>query len=439
MPRCTWAAGLKKGTLPVSQGDAEKQSVASGLKAEKRPLLRRGTGDFRRVNLGLAAAGFSTFALLYCVQPLMPSFASSFQISPSLASLALSATTTTLALALLVAGSISDRVGRKGLMGGCLMFVGGLSIASAFSSSWLSFLSLRTLEGLALSGVPAVAMAYLGEEVHPKDLGIAMGLYIGGTALGGMAGRVLTSFIVQASGSWRLAIGILGCAATASAVAFLLLLPKSHYFKPEPQTSLRLLAHRYCSNLIGNVQNGFLLKLFLIGFLIMGSLVTIYNYAGFYLQAPPFSLNEAASGAIFLVYLFGAPSSVIFGRLSNFCGRGAMLLLAVCLMLVGVILTLAGHLEIIIAGVALLTIGLFGGHAIASAWVSSAAPAARAQATSLYLFFYYTGSSLMGSAGGEFYSRGGWPFVVVLVCLALIFAVLIAALLIRDEGVRNRS
>jgi YNFM family putative membrane transporter len=116
-----------------------------------------------------------------------------------------------------------------------------------------------------------------------------------------------------------------------------------------------------------------------------------------------------------------------------------MLLFAVSLMFTGVFLTLAGHLAFMILGVTLLTIGLFGGHAVASAWVSSRAPVARAQAASLYLFFYYTGSSLLGSAGGEFYSHGGWDSVAGLVSAALLLALLIAALLNREEKVRNNS
>ncbi|GEM_PF-4032379 len=40
---------------------------------------------------------------------------------------------------------------------------------------------------------------------------------------------------------------------------------------------------------------------------------------------------------------------------------------------------------------------------------------AKAQAASLYLLFYYLGSSVVGTAGGVFYARGGWPGVAGLV------------------------
>jgi MFS transporter, YNFM family, putative membrane transport protein len=59
--------------------------------------------------------------------------------------------------------------------------------------------------------------------------------------------------------------------------------------------------------------------------------------------------------------------------------------------------------------------------------VSQRAKGGRAQATSLYLFAYYTGSSIVGSAGGLFWSYWGWLGITGLVA-GLILIALIAAL-----------
>ena len=67
-----------------------------------------GTPAFRRANLALFSAGFSTFALLYCVQPLLPVFSHEFQVSPATSSLSLSLTTIMLAATVLIAGSLSE-------------------------------------------------------------------------------------------------------------------------------------------------------------------------------------------------------------------------------------------------------------------------------------------------------------------------------------------
>jgi YNFM family putative membrane transporter len=80
-----------------------------------------------------------------------------------------------------------------------------------------------------------------------------------------------------------------------------------------------------------------------------------------------------------------------------------------------------------VAGLVVLTAGFFAAHSVASGWVGGRAPVAPAQASALYLCLYYIGSSVAGSAGGIFYSHGGWPptvgFAAVLLAVALASAV----------------
>jgi YNFM family putative membrane transporter len=97
-------------------------------------------------------------------------------------------------------------------------------------------------------------------------------------------------------------------------------------------------------------------------------------------------------------------------------------------MFAGLGLTLAEPLAVVVAGIALVTAGFFGAHAVASAWVASQAKENRAQASSLYLFSYYAGSSVFGSLAGIAWSRAAWPGV----------AGLVAALLVAGLGVAGR-
>ena len=99
-----------------------------------------------------------------------------------------------------------------------------------------------------------------------------------------------------------------------------------------------------------------------------------------------------------------------------------MLLIAVLLMLAGVLLTALLSLWAVISGLALVTLGFFGGHAIASGWVGHIAPAAKAQAASLYLLAYYLGASLIGSYGGRYWAQDGWNGVAALVGALLLVA-----------------
>ncbi len=391
--------------------------------------MRRGSPEYRRVSLALVAAGFTTFALLYCVQPLMPVFSRQFSVTPTVSSLSLSVATFTIALGMLIMGPISDAVGRKNVMACSLFAVSLLSAMSGFAPNWTSLLAIRACEGVALAGVPAIGMAYLAEEVHPQDLGSAMGLYIAGNAFGGLTGRLLTGLLIDLTDSVRIALTVIGALGLIAALVFVAILPPSRHFEPEQGISLAHLQQAFAQHLSDPV----LLLLYATGFLLMGSFVTVYNYASYRLLLPPFSLGQGVAGTVFLVYLVGGPASAWFGRLSGRMGLGVMLLSGISLMLLGLLITLSTLLIMFVVGLALITMGFFGAHAIASGWVSRRALMARAQAASLYLFCYYFGSSLIGSSGGEFWSRAGWLGVAGIVAVLLGIAMLIGFVLKRIE------
>ena len=383
-------------------------------------FLRRGTAKFRQANLALFAAGFATFALLYCVQPLMPVFVAEFGVSAATSSLALSLTTGVLAPMLIVAGALSEAGSRKAVMALSLTASAALSLAAALAPNFSWLLLARALEGVALSGLPAVAMAYLGEETHPRAVGLAVGLLVAGNGFGGMAGRFGAGVITDLA-SWRVALGLIGLLGLVSAVIVWRYLPPSTHFRPR-----RLGFADLARPLLRHLGDPGLRWLFVLGFLLMGGFVTLYNYIAFLLLAPPYGLSQSTVGAIFAVYLVGMAGSALAGQLADRLGRRRVLGAAVLLMLVGALLTADRHLAIILLGFAVLTFGFFGCHAIASSWVSRRAQNAKAQAASLYLFTVYLGSSVAGSSGGLVWERFGWRGVVALVAALVIAGLLIS-------------
>lgn len=383
-------------------------------------FLRRGTPKYRRANLALFAAGFATFALLYCVQPLMPVFVAEFGVSATASSLSLSLTTGVLAPMLIVASTLSEMGSRKSVMALSLTASAALSFAAALAPSFSWLLLARALEGVALSGLPAVAMAYLGEETHPRAVGLAVGLLVAGNGFGGMAGRFGAGVITDFA-SWRVALALIGLLGLASAAVVWRYLPPSAHFRPR-----RLALADLTRPLLAHLADPGLRWLFGLGFLLMGGFVTLYNYIAFLLLAPPYGLSQTAVGAIFAIYLIGMAGSTLAGQLADRLGRRRVLGAAVALMLAGVLLTAAPHLTAILFGFAVMTFGFFGCHAIASSWVSRRAHDAKAQAASLYLFTVYLGSSVAGSSGGLAWSRFGWPGVVALVASLVVAGLLIS-------------
>jgi len=389
------------------------------------PALVAGTPGYRRLTLAMLFAGFATFSTLYAVQPLLPLLAAHYRLSAEAASLAVSLATGPLAVGILVAGAVSDRFGRRALMVAAMMAAALLTLAAAVIPGWYALLTLRFLAGLALAGVPAVAMAYVAEEVDAASIGSAMGLYIAGSALGGMGGRLVAS-LVAAVADWRLALASVGLAGLVMAEAFRRLAPPSRRFVASEANWLAL--PRGAAILF---RNHGLRLLYLESFLLMGVFVTIYNYAGFHLLAPPYGLGQAEVGAVFLLYILGSISSSLFGGLAGRMGRRRIFWIPTALLIGGVGLTAARPLWSVIAGIAVVTIGFFGAHSIASAWVGRRGGAARGQAAAWYLFFYYMGSSVLGSAGGVAWTHDGWPGVVVFCIVLGLIALIVGLLLFR--------
>lgn len=383
---------VELGTTPAAAPDA--------------PFVHHGTPAFRRINLALFAAGFATFGLLYCVQPLLPEFTRDYGVGEAVSALSLSLTTGVLAFGMLFAGALSDAWGRKSVMVGSLLSSALLVLVSVMMPNWTSFLVVRALLGVSLSGLPAVAMTYLAEEMDIASIGLGMGLYISGNAIGGMSGR-LTAGVLTDYVNWRVAVAVVAVFGIACALAFWRWLPASRHFQPQA-LSWRALGRR-----LGVIfHDRGLPWLFAEGFLLLGAFVTVYNYIGYRLLAPPYNLSQAVVGAIFIIYLIGTFSSPWVGHLAGKLGRRKVLWMMLALMLAGTVLTLPTPLWLVLVGVVLLTFGFFGGHSVVSSWVGRRAGAAKAHASSLYLFSYYMGSSIAGAWGGVFYARHGWNGVV---------------------------
>lgn len=381
--------------------------------------ISAGTGEFKRINRAMVFGGFSTFSLLYCIQPLMPVLAAQFNLTPAQSSLTLSISTLTLALSLLITSALSEKLGRQPLMVFALATSAMTTVLCAFAQSFEQLLVLRALMGIALSGMPAVAIAYLGEEIEATSIGLAIGLYIAGSALGGMLGRMLTA-VVTDHYSWRAAMAVMGTAGLYAAWEFWRSLPIARQFKP---------AHQVWGTITFGLRLHFsdygLMLLFSLAFLLMGCFVSLYNYIGYRLLAAPFSLSQSSAGAIALLYLLGIGSSVWVGKLVDRVGRRRVLWIVLLTMLSGLLLTLSNSLLILLSGTAIYTFGFFASHSVASSWVARRANAPKALASAIYLFFYYLGSSLIGSLTGLMWAGYGWHGVVFALGTILSLALII--------------
>lgn len=391
----------------VPSGQILQQTVTIKPERIRSPFIVRGTPDFMRVTAALFSAGLATFALLYCVQPILPILSHDFGISPASSSLSLSVSTAMLAVGLLFTGPISDAVGRKPVMVVALMLAATLTIASSLTTSWHGILVMRALVGLALSGVAAVAMTYLSEEIDPMYVAFAMGLYISGNSIGGMSGRLISGVLTDLF-SWRITLGGIGLIALIAAIVFWRILPPSSHFRASSLRPRTLLI-----NFRLHWHDKGLPLLFAEGFLLMGVFVTLFNYIGYRLMATPYNISQAFVGLLSLVYLTGTFSSPKAGSLTLRYGRRPVFMVSTGLMLLGLLITLFSSIWLIFVGMLIFTSGFFAAHSVASSWIGRRAKRAKGQASALYLFFYYVGSSIAGTSGGFFWHHYGWAGLVV--------------------------
>ncbi|MFI6049135.1 MFS transporter [Streptomyces violascens] len=396
---------------PASTG----ASTTVGASTSPSPLqLTPGAAGYRRMSFALFAAGVATFALLYSTQALLPLISADLGATASAASWTVSAATGALALFVLPLSALSERFGRTRMMTVSLAIAVavGLLVPFAPNVGWL--VALRAVQGAAIAGLPASAMAYLAEEVKPKALVAAIGLFVAGNSIGGMSGRILTGWVAQAWG-WRAALLSVGALAAVCAVVFRLLLPKARNFTPG-SLNPRALAR----TVRGHLADPLLVRLYAIGALFMTVFGAVYTVIGYRLTAAPFNLPQGLIGSIFLVYLVGTVSSAAAGKLVARVGRRGALYLAVSTTAAGLLLSLASSLPAILAGLVLITAGFFAGHAVASSSVSHTAKRGRAQASALYQSAYYLGSSAGGTLGAVAFHAAGWPATVLLGILAVL-------------------
>jgi YNFM family putative membrane transporter len=393
--------------------------------------IHQGTPDFLRASLALFLAGYASFSLLYCVQPLLPIFSEVFGISAAESSLALSATSGSLALSIVLFAFLSEKWGRKKLMIFSMLGASVLNFMATLTQVWPVFLAVRALEGLALGGVPAIAMTYLSEEIETSSLGAAMGLYVAGTGLGGMVGRVASGLLADHF-SWTIALQSIALTGIAAVAGFAYLLPPSRNF--HPLKNFRNPFHPLKSQF----KDPFLPILFMMGFLALGCFSAVYNYASFRLHAEPYNLTHSQISLIFTTYLFGVVASVFAGIYSDRWGPQKVMTSGVLVTLAGLLVCLFQNLALFMAGVILVAIGFFITHAAASSWVGKAGAQFKGYASSTYLLYYYSGLSLVGPLAGLFWDFGGWLSLTAFLFLLSIVA-LILSRWVHERSIKSSS
>jgi predicted MFS family arabinose efflux permease len=374
--------------------------------------------------------GVCAFLELYCTQPLLPLLAHVFHASKTGVSLTVSAATLGVAISAPFFGALTERLPRKRVIVASLIGVSLPTLLAATSQSLGELIFWRFLEGITLPGIFAVVVTYIGEEWPPYRVALIMSFYVSGTALGGFLGRI-TSGVLAEVFNWRASFLTLGAVSLAGAAAVAAWLPRGSRRPSAPPAQGALPAFPY------QVQELFrsrrLVATFAVGFNVLFSLVGVFTWITFHLSAPPFSLSTTALSSLFFVYLIGLVVTPAAGFLITRIGLRAGVGGAIACAIAGVLLTLAPSLLVVVAGLTLLSTGVFIAQTASQSHLRVAAPpGARVTAAGLYLTCYYLGGTAAGVVPGLFWALGKWP-----ACVAFIVAMQAVALAIALMGWRT--
>lgn len=357
--------------------------------------------------VGVAAAGFATFINLYAPQSVLPILATEFRTSLAHTGLTVTATLVAIAVVAPFVGGISDALGRRRLIMGATFLLALPTLGAAVAPTFEVLVACRFVQGLLLPFIFAVTVAYIADECDGAAAVQATGTYAVGTIVGGFAGRFVTGWSADLLG-WR--GGFLVLAGLTLLLAFVIAgtLPAELRFRPVQGWRGSLAGYR------AQLHNRQVLATCVVGFSVLFTIVGTFTYANYLMAGPPYSLGPAALGSVFVVYLLGAASTPLASWATLRLGRRTTVWVAIGVACGGLVLTLAPSLPVIIAGLALVALGIFTEQVLSIGYVAAVARPARSTGVGMYVTCYYVGGALGGVVPGWLWTHLGWPGCVAL-------------------------
>jgi predicted MFS family arabinose efflux permease len=370
------------------------------------------TDKFPSRFLAVGLAGFCTFINLYSPQAILPLLSQDFGAGPAQISNIMTASSLAVALTAPFTGTVADVLGRKRVIVTAMFCLGVPTIMVALSPTLHALIFWRFIQGLVMPPIFAVTIAYIGDEWTPREAAKAAGIYTSGASLGGFSGRFFAGILADLFG-WRAAFFVLAAATFIGAVAVMMLLPRERHFV----RSEGLMASG--KQMLRHFRDPQLVATYAVGFGVLFNFIATFTYLSFRLADPPYNLSAGYLGAIFIVYLVGSGLSPLAGWAIGRFGRRRFMLYVIALWAAGIVLTLAGPLWLIIAGLtACAGCGLMS-QAVSTGYVTITAQAGRSSAVGLYVTSFYLGGSFGAALGGIAWTLGEWA-----ACVAMVMAML---------------
>jgi predicted MFS family arabinose efflux permease len=292
------------------------------------------------------------------------------------------------------------------------------TLMSALAPTLHEIVFWRFVQGLVLPPIFVVIIAYIGEEWPRGEAATATGIYTSGASLGGFGGRFIAGVFSDIIG-WRGAMMVLAAITLAGAVVVALLLPREKKFVRSDGLLTAL------KQMLRHIKNRQLLATYAVGFGVLFNFIATFTFISFRLAAAPYNLSATALGTIFVVYLLGSVLTPLAGWVIGRFGRRHFMIANIAMWGVGIALTLAGPLWVILLGLALCAACGLICQAISTGYVTITAQFGRSSAVGLYVTSFYLGGSFGGALGGIAWTHDGWPGVAAMCGAMLVIMALV--------------
>jgi MFS transporter, YNFM family, putative membrane transport protein len=357
------------------------------------------------IALCLGTAG--VFADMYTTQSILPTIGRSFGLSPATTGLTISAVVLAVAAGSLVAGPLSDRIGRKPVMVGASALLVVPTVLCGLAPTFGLLVACRALQGLLMPGLTSVAI-----------------VYVGGQVLGGLLARGASAALAGLL-DWRLALSAFALPTAGGALALAFWLP------PVERAGRGHMGVRWAD--VGtHLRNVRLLATCVVGFSLFFGFIGTFTYIPYYLTGHPFDVPPVSLGLIYLVWATGILSPVA-GTWSMRIGRQRAIAASLSVACAGMLVTLIPALAVIVLGLGLLAIGMFTAIPSVNLLIGEVTSVAKGTASALYLCCYYLGGSVGAVLPGLAWERFGWHGVIAL-CLTMALVALGADVVLARAG-----
>jgi len=356
----------------------------------------------------LAVATGASVANLYYAQPLLHQIAGSLRTSPSTAALLVTASQIGYAAGLVLLVPLGDLWDRRRLVARMLL---GCAAAMALGAAAPSLWVLAAAVGLAgiTSTVAQVLVPFASVLASEEQRGRVVGQVMSGLLSGILVARTFSGVVAQVAG-WRAVFAFGAVAMVALALAL-------WHAMPQVGASERGSYPRLLASVGRLVREEPLLRVRMVfGGLGMASFTILWTTLALLLSGPPFRLGAAAIGLFALAGVAGALAAQAAGRAAD-QGRasGATGLFLAAVALGWVLLAIgAGSVVVLVAGIAVLDLGIQGQHILNQTVIFARRPEARSRLTTAYMTGNFLCGAIASALAAFVWDGGGWGAVCLL-------------------------